>query len=151
MTDDPLVGATSAALAGIGLLHVGWGLRVPMPGVDGARVTDAVVGSDEMPSPAACFAVAAALAAAALLVAGAPSRWPRLCRIGQTGVAVVLGGRALLGAVGRTDLVAPGPTSATFRKWDRALYAPLCAALGAGAIRATTRGPRSGPRVSIIR
>ena len=142
MTDDPFVGATSAVLAGIGLLHVGWGLRVPMPGVDGARVADAVVGSDEMPSPAACFAVAVALAAAALLVAGVPSRWPRLRRVGQTGVAVVLGGRALLGATGRTDLVAPGPTSVQFRKWDRALYSPLCAALAAGAIRAATRGRR---------
>jgi hypothetical protein len=48
----------------------------------------------------------------------------------------VLGGRALLGATGRTELVAPGPTSAQFRKWDRALYSPLCAALAAGAIRA---------------
>ena len=139
MTDDPFVVATSAALAGVGLLHVGWGLRVPMPGVDRARVAAAVVGSDEMPSPAACFAVAAALAAAALLVAGVPSHWPRLRRIGQTGVAVVLGGRALLGATGRTDLVAPGPTSAQFRKWDRALYTPLCAALGAGALRAAAR------------
>ncbi|MGD9703579.1 MAG: DUF3995 domain-containing protein [Acidimicrobiia bacterium] len=136
---DPIAGTTSALLAGIGVLHVLWGLRAPIPGVDAARVADAVVGSEDLPSPRACFTVAAALAVAAGLVAGAPSRWPRLRRIGQTGVAVVLGGRALLGATGRTDLVAPGPTSERFEKWDRALYTPLCFALSAGAARAACR------------
>ena len=132
MTDDPFVGATSAALAGIGLLHVGWGLRVPMPGVDGARVADAVVGSDEMPSPAACFAVAAALAAAALLVAGVPSRWPRLRRVGQIGVAVVLGGRALLGA------------DRSHRPGGAGSHVGAVPQVGPGAVLAAVRGARRG-------
>ena len=48
-------------------------------------------------------------------------------------VAVVLGVRAVSGLVGRTDLLVPGSTSATFRRLDRRLFSPFCAALASGA------------------
>ena len=48
-------------------------------------------------------------------------------------VAAVLGVRGCLGLVGRTDVVAPGSTSAAFRARDRRLYSPLCLALAVGA------------------
>jgi hypothetical protein len=136
---DPFVTATSAALAGAAALHVAWGARVSLPGVDGDRMAQAVVGSDDVPSPAACYAVAAALGTASALVAGVPGWLPRLRKLGQVGVAAVLGGRGLIGLAGRTDLVAPGPVSDRFLVWDRRLYTPLCLALCAGAVRAARR------------
>jgi hypothetical protein len=54
-------------------------------------------------------------------------------------VAAALGGRGLIGLLGRTDLVAPGPVSDRFLVWDRRLYTPLCLALCAGATRAAIR------------
>lgn len=136
---DLLVDATSAILAGAAVLHLGWGLRVSIPGVDGDRLADAVVGSRELPAPSACFAVATALGAATALVAGVPARWPGVRRLGQAGVAIALGGRAAIGLAGRTGLVAPGPTSERFRRWDRRLYTPLCLVLCIGATRAALR------------
>jgi hypothetical protein len=138
---DPVVVATSAVLVGIGLLHVAWGAGVSFPRVDSGALTDAVVGSDRRPSPAACYAVATALGAAAALVGGAPARAPRLGRVGRTGVATILGLRGVLGVVGRTDLVSPGSTSHRFRRWDRRLYAPLCLALATGAARSIRTTP----------
>lgn len=138
-TRDPFVAATSAVLGGAAVLHLGWGLRVQLPGLDSAKVADAVVGSPHLPPPAACFAVATALAAAAALVAGVPAGRRRARRIGQTGVATVLAGRGLVGLLGAFDVVAPGPTSARFQKWDRRLYTPLCLALSAGAARSALR------------
>jgi hypothetical protein len=138
-TRDPLVTATSVVLAGAAALHVAWGARVSLPGVDGDRMAQAVVGSDDVPSPAACYAVAAALGTASALVAGVPGRLPRLRCLGQVGVAAALGGRGLIGLAGRTDLVAPGPVSDRFLVWDRRLYTPLCLALCAGAVRAARR------------
>jgi hypothetical protein len=131
--------ATSAALAGAAIVHVGWGLRVNLPGVDPEQLADAVVGSATIPGPGACFAVAAALGTASALVGGVPARSPRLRTLGQLGVAGALGGRGLIGLMGRTDLVAPGPPSERFRTWDRRLYTPLCLALSAGALRALRR------------
>ncbi len=51
-------------------------------------------------------------------------------------MALALGGRAVLGLTGNTQLVAPGEISESFRRWDRRLYTPLCLALSAGAARA---------------
>ena len=134
-----LVGATSAALAAISLLHVAWGLRLDLPGVDADAMRDAAVGSDTVPSPAACFAVAGLLGAAAVLVAGRPTRHPFIRRTGQLGVAATLGARSALGFTGNTDLVAPAPTSERFRELDRRVYSPLCAALAFGALLSSSR------------
>lgn len=133
---DPLVRATVAALASAAALHVVWGLRIDVPGVDGARVAEAVGGTGPMPGPGACFAVAGALTSAAALVAGVPANHRGFVRAGRVGVAVALGGRAALGLSGRAGLVAPGELTDSFRRWDRILYTPLCAGLAAGALRA---------------
>jgi hypothetical protein len=140
---DPVAVATSAALAGAAGFHVLAGLRLPIPGVDPAVLSDAVAGMPDVPPPAACFAVAAALGVGAALVAGAPVRWPGLRTAGQAGVVLALGGRGLIGLIGRTDLVAPGrTTSPRFRAWDRRLFTPLCLALSAGAAHALVRDRR---------
>ena len=132
----PLVRATSAALGVAAAVHVAWGLRVEIPAVDSAGMAEAVVGAGEMPGPAACFAVAGALTTAAALVAGIPAGRPALVRAGRCGVALALGGRALLGLTGHTDLVAPGELTEQFRRWDRRFYTPLCLGLTAGTVRA---------------
>ena len=133
--------AAGCTLAGIGALHVAWGLRLPLPGGgDPGRWAETVAGSSDLPSPTACFAVAGALGAASALLFGVPSRAPAIRDAGRVGVAVVLAGRGALGLAGRTELVAPGPTSATFRRWDRWLYTPLCLALAGAAARAAVHG-----------
>jgi hypothetical protein len=135
-SQDPFVRATAAAIGVAAAVHVAWGLKVEVPGVDGDRMAEAVVGSGPVPGPAACFAVAGALQAAAALVLGVPRSRPGLVRAGRCGVALALGGRAALGLTGRTDLVAPGELTDRFRRWDRRLYTPLCLALTAGTLRA---------------
>ena len=124
--------ATVGAFAVASAVHAAWGLRIQIPGVDGAALSEAVAGVGEMPGPVACFAVAGALASAAALVAGVPPLPSRLVLAGRAGVVLGVGGRGLLGILGRTDLVAPGEVTERFRRWDRRLYTPLCLGLAAG-------------------
>ncbi|MDQ6698535.1 MAG: DUF3995 domain-containing protein [Actinomycetota bacterium] len=132
-------GATSVVLAGVAALHVGWACGSTWPFPNATALADTVVGAPDVPPPAACFAVAGALATAAALVAGVPARAPLLRKVGQIGVASVLAARAGLGFAGRTDLAVRGSASPRFRRWDRRLYSPLCLALAAGAAHALTK------------
>jgi hypothetical protein len=119
----------TVALAGLGVLHAAWGFGAAWPLRDRAALADAVVGRDDVPPPAACWAVAVALGAAATAVAGRPRCLPRLRRVATAGVTVTLAGRGLLGLAGKTDVVSPGSSSPRFRELDRRLYSPLCLAL----------------------
>ncbi|MGZ8762298.1 MAG: DUF3995 domain-containing protein [Acidimicrobiia bacterium] len=60
---------TFLAIAGI---HVAWGRGSSFPFATHSDLTDAVVGRDAAPSPAACYGVAAMLTVAAGLAAGVP-------------------------------------------------------------------------------
>jgi hypothetical protein len=133
MAVDVIRSATSAVLAGIGALHVAWGLGNTWPYADQAALTENVVGAEVAPSPAACFVVAGLLGTAALFIAGFPTRDSGIGTLGRATVATVLGTRGILGLAGRTDLISPGSDSATFRRNDRTKFAPLCLALAAGA------------------
>jgi hypothetical protein len=124
---------TAATLFGVAALHAAWGAGKSFPFRDREHLADAVVGTAAVPHAPACYAVAAALTAAAALVQGFPAGNPTLRRVGLRGVAVVLGGRGVLGLTGRTVLVSPTSTSARFRRLDRNLYPPLCLALAKGA------------------
>ena len=96
-----------------------------------------MVGTSEVPAPAACFAVSGALAAAGTLVAGWPRGRPVLRRMGVAGVVGVLAGRGALGLSGQTRLVSPASLSERFSRLDRRVYSPLCLALaGASALSA---------------
>src|ERR1700690_2994532 len=130
---------TSAALAGIGGLHVAWGCGSSIPFGTHAELADAVVGSPEVPSAMACHAVAFALLVASGLVADAPMGPRRFRRSGRHVVAAVLAVRGIPGVFGLTDLVSPGSTSRRFRSLDRRLYAPLCITLAVGALTATPK------------
>jgi hypothetical protein len=129
----------SAALAGLAGLHVAWagGSSWPLP--DTAALSDAVIGHDTLPSPAACLAVAGALAAGSAFVAGRPARSAGLQRLGAVGVVAVLSLRGALGLAGLTHLVSPGSSSPRFRALDRRIYAPLCLTLAALAAPAARR------------
>jgi hypothetical protein len=128
--------ASVAGLAGIGAVHVAWGRGSTVPFATRAQLNDAVVGRDVTPSPAACYAVAAALFSAAALVAGATTTGGLLPRAGSGAVATVLAVRAGFGLAGRTDRLVPGSDSPHFRRLDRRAWAPLCAALAGGAASA---------------
>jgi hypothetical protein len=125
----------TAGLLAAAALHAAWGTGASWPLPDRAALADAVIGRAEVPGPAACFAVSAALSLGAAATAGWPARFPGLRRAGVAGVATVLAGRGVLGLAGRTALVSPGSESARFTRLDRRVYSPVCltlAALAAG-------------------
>jgi hypothetical protein len=125
---------TSGALAGIASLHIAWGLGSSFPFRTHAELADAVIGSEVVPSAAACHAVAAALFVASGLVADLPVGPRRLRRVGCAVVAGVLAVRGVAGISGRTALLSPGSTSTRFRILDRRFYSPLCLVLAVGAV-----------------
>ena len=115
------------AIAGV---HVAWGRGSTWPYPDRDGLNDAVIGRDATPSAPACYAVAAALTTAAVLVSGQPVQLP-LRRLGAAGVVTVLAARGALGVVGRTDLAVPGSVSPRFRQLDRRWLGPFCSTLAA--------------------
>ena len=139
---DPLTTATKATLEAINVLHMAWGRGSTWPYPDLDTLADEVVGRPVVPSPAACYGVAGLLGAAAVLVVTPPVVVPRLQALGQAGVTAVLGTRATLGFLGRTDLVSSGSASATFRRNDRRRFSPLCAVLAIATARAASRSWR---------
>ena len=130
------VGATctSATLAGLAVLHVLWGRGSSFPFRTRDELADAVVGSPSVPPPGACFAVAAALASGAALVADVAPVPRGLRRTALLVMAGILGTRSALGFTGRTTVVSSGATSATFTRLDRRFFAPLCLALAVGTL-----------------
>jgi hypothetical protein len=129
---------TASVLAGIGALHVAWGLGSSFPFRDRAELADIVVGSDVVPGRRASLAVAAMLGIAAGLVADVLPVPPRLRRVGVAGVATVLASRAAFGFAGATERLVAGSNSPRFVSADRRVFAPLCAALAAGAVVSAT-------------
>jgi hypothetical protein len=119
----------SGALFGLAGLHAAWGAGSSWPFPDREALADAVVGSVQVPGPAACYPVSGALAVAAVLVAGWPAERPALRRAGVAGVVGVLATRGALGLAGQTRLVSPASRSEHFTRLDRRLYSPLCLAL----------------------
>ena len=124
---------TAALLIGIGVLHFVWGRGSTFPFADRDKLNDRVIGRDATPSPPTCYAVAGLLATAGALVAGLPSRRSPLRRLGVCVVTAALGGRAVLGFAGRTELVSSGSVSPKFKEMDKRYYAPLCLLLALGA------------------
>jgi Protein of unknown function (DUF3995) len=133
---------TAGTLFGVAALHAASGAGKSFPFRDRELLADAAVGTVAVPPAPACYAVAGALTAAAALVQGFPAGHPTLRRLGLLGVAVVLGGRGMLGLTGRTDLVSPASTSARFRRLDRNVYSPLCLAVASGAWSAASAPSR---------
>jgi hypothetical protein len=125
---------TSAALAGIGSLHIAWGLGSSFPFRTHTELADTVIGCEVVPSPAACHAVAVALFVASGLVVDLPIGPRSLRRFGRGVVVGVLAVRGAAGLCGRTELLSPGSTSTRFRSLDRRFYSPLCLILAVCAV-----------------
>jgi hypothetical protein len=127
---------TAIVLAAVAGLHLLWARGSSFPFSNRDDLAQSVVGSNNVPSAAACVAVSGALLSAAVLVAGTPPLPPMLRRLGVVGVTTTLATRGALGLAGRTDLVSPGSLSARFRRLDRRVFSPLCLALAAGSATA---------------
>ncbi|MEV7022160.1 DUF3995 domain-containing protein [Kitasatospora sp. NPDC093558] len=127
--------AVSAALAGLGALHVVWTVT-PWPLRTPEEFADTVVGAgDGLPPAAACLAVAGLLGAGAYLVAAEAGVLPpagprRLRRAGVRAVSGVMLARGIGGLALFGNFV---ERSERFTRLDSRYYSPLCLALGAGA------------------
>jgi hypothetical protein len=125
----------SAVLLAIAGLHVTWGVGSSFPFANRERLADAVIGAEEVPPPAACFAVAAALVVGAAALSESFAIPTRLRAFVLRAMVVVLGVRSALGFLGLTRLVSPSSTSPTFRQRDRTIYSPLTFALAFASLR----------------
>jgi hypothetical protein len=126
----------AGAFTALGALHVLWATGSTWPAADAGTISGRSASAS--PGPVACLAVAGLLGTAAALVTGHPRGHPGPARVGSAGVTATFALRGALGLAGRTDLIAPGATSARFRELDRRYYAPLC--LGLAALSAPAAG-----------
>jgi hypothetical protein len=131
-----LASVVALVLAAIAALHAYWGVGGVWPGVDAAscaRTVGGFPGARTMPGSGPSFAVAAALAAAALLAAAEgglslplPSAFLNIATIGA---ALVFLGRGIAGFTPAWRRLTPEQPFATL---DVRYYSPLCLAIGAG-------------------
>ena len=90
MRPPRLLALTGAAgLATAAGLHAAWATGSSWPATDRTRLADSVAGTPAMPEPSACWAVAATLAAAAGVTAGAGGQH-QLAVLARAGVATAL-------------------------------------------------------------
>lgn len=120
----------AAGLAAVSALHAVWATGSCWPAADRQGLADAVAGTQQMPGPAACWSLSAALAAAAALNAGAGAG-QRVAIVARAGVAATLLARAITGLSGRTHLLVPWTPSQRFIELDRRFYGPCCGLLAA--------------------
>lgn len=141
-----LLGSVAASiLVALAALHAYWGIGGFWPGVDAkscARTVGGFPGATKMPGPASCFAVAAALAVAALFAAAQsdlvvlpfPSA---LVLIATVGAALVFLGRGIAGFTPAWRSLTP---EQPFARLDRQYYSPLCLSLGAAFVILASKG-----------
>ncbi|MGF1667527.1 MAG: DUF3995 domain-containing protein [Acidimicrobiia bacterium] len=137
-------GSTAAVgLAAASALHARWATGSSWPRSSHDELADLVVGRRPMPGPAACVAVAGALAVAAgattQATCGRPGRLTDRSRTMATLVSAALLARGVGGIA--AELAGIGDSTPEFRRWNRRLYNPLCVTLGI----LVAIGRRSGP------
>lgn len=128
-------GLTAPTLIAIAGLHVMWARGSSFPFHSRDELADSVVGTKEVPSSAACFAVALSLMVAAVVVAGVVPLPRRIRALALRIIATTLATRGIAGLLGRTSTLSPGSESAAFKRLDKRVYAPLCLWLAAGVRR----------------
>lgn len=126
-----------AVLTMIAALHVYWGLGGVWPGTDPrscARAVAGFKGIEAMPSPFACFAVAAVIVATALVVLALGSVFATpFDRLSLAGAALFVALAFLFrGVLGFTPLWRRLTPEMPFAKYDLGYYSPLCLVLGIG-------------------
>ena len=128
---SPVTAALVGVLVVLASVHAYWGLGGRWPGHGDAPLVGRTTGM-RAPSPASCFAVAAALLAAAPV--WLPSgRWltgwaAAITAVGFWGAALVFLGRGLAGFVPDVFRCAEGTP---FYRLNRVFYSPLCLAIAA--------------------
>ncbi|MCA0277554.1 MAG: DUF3995 domain-containing protein [Proteobacteria bacterium] len=133
----PVAFALAAVLYLLTSLHVYWGLGGVWPGTDQASCARAVAGFrgvDTMPTPFACFAVAACLVLATLwplaLVGIFATPFPKAgLAASALMIALVFLGRGIAGFTPGWRRLTP---EMPFARLDRLYFSPLCLAIGAG-------------------
>lgn len=125
---------TTCILAALSALHVAWAIGSAFPFRSRHELANAVVGTEEVPSPMACVAVAGALATGAALTADALPIAPTTRRSALRTMAVILGVRGALGLFGKTEALSPGSNSPRFIRLDRRFYSPLCLLLSCASV-----------------
>jgi hypothetical protein len=127
-----LAAILTLTLAPIAVLHAYWGFGGVWPGRDAAdcaRRVGGFRGVRAMPGPAACFAVAAAIAIAALVPMFLVGRFGVLSALAGLAVALVFLGRGVAGFTPAWRRHTPEQPFATL---DVRYYSPLCLAIGIG-------------------
>jgi hypothetical protein len=139
-----LAAVLTLVLSAIAFLHAYWGVGGVWPGVDAAscaRTVGGFPGVNSMPGPGPCFAVAAALAVAALLAAAEGGLFlplpSALLDIATLGAALVFLGRGIVGFTPGWRRLTPEQPFATL---DVRYYSPLCLAIGAGLAMLAIKG-----------
>lgn len=122
--------AAALVIAALSALHVYWGAGGRWPGESDADLATRVVGTTVFPSALACFAVAAALvAAASLVVLAAFAMGGPLVRWGAWAVCAVF---ALRGTGGFFDaMLRPGIREHPYHRANLRYYSPLCLVVAA--------------------
>lgn len=128
-------GVTAAMLFAVAGLHVMWALGSSFPFRSRNELADSVIGTNEVPSSAACLAVASALFISATVVAGVVPIPVRIRTFVLRIIVAILATRGVAGALGRTSLLSPGSDSLAFKRLDKRIYAPLCLWLASGVHR----------------
>jgi hypothetical protein len=129
-----LASVSAATMFLLAALHAYWGFGGVWPGTDAiscARTVGGFPGATRMARPSACFAVAAALATAALiaLVQGGLVQFVGpLPALAAGGVAFVFTGRGIAGFTAAWRRLTP---EQPFAKLDVRFYSPLCLLIGA--------------------
>lgn len=119
----------TAVIGAVSCLHALWGIGSAWPARDRRELADLVAGTEELPGPGACFAVAALLAGAAAVVARAPDG--AVGGAARAGVAGVFALRGVAGVTGSTGRLVPWTPSGRFVDRDRRYYGPLCLTIAA--------------------
>lgn len=138
--------AGAAGVTGLGVatvVHAVWALGSSWPAADRDRLADLVVGTRPFPGPAPTWAVTALLGAATALTAARANLMPvalpagsaRPIRVGANLLAAALLARGTGGLI--VSGLGLGDVTPVFRRWDLALYSPLCLALGCSVILAS--------------
>ena len=142
-TESPIEQQAAGAFATVGLagaaaIHALWASGFPWPAANFDELADTVVGQRPFPSRGATWTVAALLATGTVttcarsgLVPFPGGRNTRIVRFGAGAVAATLLARVGVGTA--VSALSLGGSTPAFRRWNLAVYSPLCLALGAAA------------------
>lgn len=118
---------SALTLGSLGALHLAWAAGSHWPATSERALADAVIGGTVAPSPIPTAVVGVALMGSGLAAGAGRGRAARVLRL-LLGTAFTA--RMLVGGSAPARVLGVAHPSATFRRWDRRVYRPLCGAFG---------------------